>query len=1434
MTATTWTQRGDLPVGYSAVDICSSGTRLVAACYAGKIATSDDALTWTARTFPNSGLATAAMAVTWNGDFFCAIASGTRTVWTSTDGITWLSHANALPEATLWCSIAWNGTAFCALGAYDGGSGRLATSPDGVTWTARTPAISSGVQVIAVGTKFWVIGGINNQTKYSIDDGASWTYANTFHGASNASIATDGTEVCILGSNSAYGLHSTAGATAFGSKNVLTGLSYAGGSIGYSGDAFWVLGVYGNGTAYTDDHGVTWQAGGNLPVSDGSTSTMARLGTKLVAASGNVTMTVDAPFYVPPTGFEVKSSTWLGGYFPAAYGRYNDSACGNGVFVSVNQDGGAYSRDGAHWYRANMPASPGGQGWMVVIFNGTKFITVGGNVSGTMHVAESYDGINWALVTTAGIPVASYYTTRAGVWTGTHFCVMCDNPLFSLRSTDGVTWERTVLADPGTSPIFTGLAYNGSTLVATEQIGFVQTSPATGTPTWTRRACGTGFLADVVSDGSGFIVVPNSGPLLTSPDGVTWTNSANAPTRGNPGLVANSGSRLVAAGANRVITSDTEGATWIERSGIHPTQPPYGLCWQGARFVTSLGGTFGLYTSTDGTAWTQRNTTNIGYQIWFAFNGLIGVAVGDSGSSILRTTDGGLTWATVSPGGFPSSLKNVTWNGTLFVCLHFGGDVWTSPDGSTWTYRTNLGTHSWRYFAKKGTTLLAIGGSPVYTSVSADGITWSTPLALSVSASAFPYPVFESASGFVLAVTDGFAATQRLASVDGLVWNATVMDLPMLGQLFQHLPRHGAAISGGRYITMDKGALITSDLGASWQLTHINFSEVIFKATYAAGKYRLTGRGNLMHISADGLTWADELLPVISDYGDALYGRGTTVVAAFEPYGYVSGSNAAFAVDRFANPPAATDEIVFEALTESPDTGGVGAGALRLSAYGTYAATWGVGALRLSSSGSGTYVSRITGTGVAVLPLLRAQGLEPHVDIPVTYEGWGIARVPSLSSDAVDNTAFVPNGGSGDGSLRLSTSGAGGGSIWGSGSGSINLWGFGSEVGGNYGLASLPKLRAGGGNLPAPVNRAVLISATPMMQVYGSNTWVVEEGISLATALVPMSIKVLRDSILAAEQVSPRRERFATATDEVAYTEALAVAWHIALAEEVALAGTAAASLSKVAAIADSLHASGLVATRVDALAVVSTALAVNTLLATGWKMSAVGTIDFQDALQSQLEHIAKLVSMAGFGGIAGASMRISVLVSDSIALADGLATTLEAFEKLADGVQFYATFRLGEAEYAGWVMNEGAASEYRNYPFNGFVNFAGKYYGTADDGFYLLEGEDDQGDPIEAWIKTALMDFGTGKLKKVPDVYVGFIGGNKMVLRVITTNAGVQTEHHYTTTVPAGDAMHNGRIEVGRGLESRYWQFQLCNVDGAEFELDDIVWRPVMLDRRI
>ncbi|HLL68806.1 MAG TPA: hypothetical protein VK453_24290 [Micromonosporaceae bacterium] len=106
-----------------------SGTAFAAT---STVATSADAITWTARTLPAS--------VNWSGlaygnGVFVAVAENSTIAATSTDGITWTQRA--MPAGGGWFSVGFGDGLFVALGK---GMASIATSTDGITWTLRTPA----------------------------------------------------------------------------------------------------------------------------------------------------------------------------------------------------------------------------------------------------------------------------------------------------------------------------------------------------------------------------------------------------------------------------------------------------------------------------------------------------------------------------------------------------------------------------------------------------------------------------------------------------------------------------------------------------------------------------------------------------------------------------------------------------------------------------------------------------------------------------------------------------------------------------------------------------------------------------------------------------------------------------------------------------------------------------------------------------------------------------------------------------------------------------------------------------------------------------------------------------------------------------------------------------------------------------------------------
>lgn len=155
----------------------------------------------------------------------------------------------------------------------------------------------------------------------------------------------------------------------------------------------------------------------------------------------------------------------------------------------------------------------------------------------------------------------------------------------------------------------------------------------------------------------------------------------------------------------------------------------------------------------------------------------------------------------------------------------------------------------------------------------------------------------------------------------------------------------------------------------------------------------------------------------------------------------------------------------------------------------------------------------------------------------------------------------------------------------------------------------------------------------------------------------------------------------------------------------------------------------------------------------------------------------------------------------------------------------------LEEDNHAVWVVNAetGASTRYENYPFNSFAFFDGAYYGCRSDGIYRLDGDTDNGAPIQTMMSFGKRDFGTSALKQVTHVYAGLSSGGRLFLKTI-----VNGEEFTYVARTASEDLRQQRFDLGRGLRANYLEFELYNADGDDFELASVEFLVVPLNRRI
>lgn len=230
-----------------------------------------------------------------------------------------------------------------------------------------------------------------------------------------------------------------------------------------------------------------------------------------------------------------------------------------------------------------------------------------------------------------------------------------------------------------------------------------------------------------------------------------------------------------------------------------------------------------------------------------------------------------------------------------------------------------------------------------------------------------------------------------------------------------------------------------------------------------------------------------------------------------------------------------------------------------------------------------------------------------------------------------------------------------------------------------------------------------------------------------------------------------------------------------------------------------------------------------NLTLAASVAASAVQTLN-------QKLHVALLDSTAVTAAMVGSKFA-QFLLAETVGLNAAAGVGSVSAMSLADMITAAVSLRAGDEEYVGWVINPNLAASTAAEGLN-FLSMArhkAQYYGLKADGIYRLGGDTDAGANINAFVSLAQSDFGTPKQKRIPYAYIGAASDGRMLLRVLVNGQS----YTYGTKNPSRD-MAEQRVDIGKGLRGNYWQFELLNQNGEDFELDKVKFLPVVLERRI
>jgi hypothetical protein len=215
---------------------------------------------------------------------------------------------------------------------------------------------------------------------------------------------------------------------------------------------------------------------------------------------------------------------------------------------------------------------------------------------------------------------------------------------------------------------------------------------------------------------------------------------------------------------------------------------------------------------------------------------------------------------------------------------------------------------------------------------------------------------------------------------------------------------------------------------------------------------------------------------------------------------------------------------------------------------------------------------------------------------------------------------------------------------------------------------------------------------------------------------------------------------------------------------------------------------------------------------------------------------VVENIEAAVLADVLSGTRRLSLLISDELVGTDSTSIAQRLQAALEEDAIFGGTIVLPDGVFSAIVLNTESLgiSEYTNYPFNSFGKLGNDYLGASDTDIFRLTGADDAGTDIDAVIRTSMTNFGTNVFKRVPRAYLGYTSDGGMIMKTISTAGGVKTERWYELSPRTADAPAAARIQLGRGIKATYWQFELINKLGADFDIDSLQLYPMILKRRV
>ena len=540
---------------------------------------------------------------------------------------------------------------------------------------------------------------------------------------------------------------------------------------------------------YTSPDGITWKKrwskrfarltavafGNNTFVAVGSSSLTSPDGIEWTEGKGSGAYSVayGNGIFVGTGGYSIMTSpdgnTWTNQqtFSPQDVGPV---AYGKGVFVTTVAQTIYTSSDGALWTASSTGPARN------IFFCNDLFIASVWYLGDYVGIITSADGLTWsgAVSGLRSFPAAVAYGNNVFVAVGQEGDGYYDGDARWIHciysSTDGLAWtERSISIKPN------AMAYGKGIFVGVADHAFVTSSDGIE---WTERPVGVRIDGiSAMAYGNGVFAAVGSygtkGVILTSPDGVTWTDHSSVAFSGLMGITYGRG-MFVAVGYFGNIVTSPDGETWTVTKVSAPLYSWFSdVAYSGEKFVVV--GKNVVATSPDAITWTSYASDTVVFGPVAFGNDVFVASLTVDGVPCMATSLDGIRWhARRIP---LTGIGSITYASGVFVGV---GMSYTDPGMSL--ILTSLNGVSW----KRKTSLKSIRGS-FYTAIFGKGIFMATgPIGIAQSGNVCTYSISPGSKEFgsdggnisvTIKASDADCPLPALsASADWITWSAPVFD----------------------------------------------------------------------------------------------------------------------------------------------------------------------------------------------------------------------------------------------------------------------------------------------------------------------------------------------------------------------------------------------------------------------------------------------------------------------------------------------------------------------------------------------------------------------------------------------------------------------------------------------------------------------------------